>query len=47
MKTGGHNFHPSRVSERAKLEKKRAYDKLQAAKKKKDNFKALDLSKQN
>lgn len=45
MKKGGHNFHPSRVSERAKLEMKRGYDKLQ--KKKKDNFIPLDMTKQD
>ena len=28
MKSGGHNFHPSRISNRAKAQRKRDYDAL-------------------
>lgn len=44
MKAAGHNFHPSRISNRAKAERKRAYDKLHA-KKPKPPLKPLDLKK--
>ena len=43
-KAGGHNFHPSRISNRAKMEKKRAYDAL-VKKKSKPPLKPLDLKK--
>ena len=42
MKQGGHNYHPSRVSQRAKMEKKRAYDALQK-KKPKPPIEPIDL----
>lgn len=44
MKHGGHNYHPSRISNQAKMEHKRAYDKL-VEKKKKLPLKLIDVSK--
>lgn len=44
MKSGGHNFHPSRISNRAKAERKRAYDAF-IEKKRKPPLKPLDTSK--
>lgn len=41
---GGHNFHPSRISNRAKMERKRAFDAL-AKKRNAPPIKPLDLSK--
>lgn len=44
MKAGGHNFHPSRISNQAKMERKRAFDKLNEKRKKK-SIKPIDLTK--
>lgn len=44
MKAGGHNFHPSRISNRAKMERKRAYDAMQK-RKDKAALKPLDTKK--
>lgn len=47
LKNQGAIGHPSRVSERAKLAAKRAYDAEQEKKKYRDDFKPLDLKKQD
>jgi hypothetical protein len=44
MKSGGHNFHPSRISNRAKAEMKRTHDAL-AKKKVAPPLKPIDLKK--
>lgn len=44
MKSGGHNFHPSRISNRSKAATKRAYDAL-VEKKPKPTLEPLDLKR--
>ena len=43
-KHGGHNWHPSRISNRAKMERKRAYDEL-VKKKRRPPLEPLDRKK--
>lgn len=46
MKPGGHNFHPSRISNRQKQLRKREYDKFKE-KDKKPELKVIDINKQD
>lgn len=47
MKTGGHNFHPSRVPGKTKFLTNLALQREAEKGKKRDNFKPLDLKKQD
>lgn len=46
MKAGGHNFHPSRISNQQKMLRQRDYEAFKK-KKRKSEIKPIDLNKQN